>query len=324
MTANTSAGSGVRSEGAVRKPKALTRGARLAAFAPASPGIPAKVTAGITELERLGFAMVPLTSEQPEGYFAASTEARRAELLRLLGDTRVDGVVAVRGGYGSNYLLGAELAGAARDPKAVIGFSDLSSVQTFLWQQSRWVTFYGPMVAAGFAAGPGSPGGYDEQSLRLSVSESSAGWKIPLQGESLVGGKANGRLLGGALTIVEATFGTPWELDARGSILVLEDRGMKPYQIDRVLMHFKQAGKLDGVKGIVLGDFPECEPPVTGSPTVRDVCVRILSPLGVPVVFGAPIGHTLRAMLTIPLGVNARLDAQGEGALEILEAAVTP
>jgi muramoyltetrapeptide carboxypeptidase len=98
---------------------------------------------------------------------------------------------------------------------------------------------------------------------------------------------------------------------------------MKPYQIDRVLMHFKQAGKLEGVKGIVLGDFPECEAPVAGSPTVRDVCARILGSLGIPVVFGAPIGHTLRPMLTIPLGVNARLDARGGGSLEILEAAVT-
>jgi muramoyltetrapeptide carboxypeptidase len=88
-------------------------------------------------------------------------------------------------------------------------------------------------------------------------------------------------------------------------------------------MHFKQAGKLEGVKGIVLGDFPECEPPVAGSPTVRDVCARILEPLGIPVVFGAPIGHTLRPMLTIPLGVSARLDARGEASLEILEAAVT-
>jgi muramoyltetrapeptide carboxypeptidase len=98
---------------------------------------------------------------------------------------------------------------------------------------------------------------------------------------------------------------------------------MKPYQIDRVLMHFKQAGKLDGVKGIVLGDFPECEAPVAGSPTVRDVCARILGTLGIPVVFGAPIGHTLRPMLTIPLGVNARLDTRGAGTLEILEAAAT-
>jgi muramoyltetrapeptide carboxypeptidase len=220
-------------------------------------------------------------------------------------------------------LLDASLASAAGEPKAVLGYSDLSSLQIFLWQQRRWVTFYGPMVAAGFHAGAGAPGGYDEESLRAALCQTDGGWSTSLGGEVLVAGDAEGRLLGGAMTLVEATFGTPWELDTRGSILILEDRGMKPYQVDRVLMHFKQAGKLDGVAGIVLGDFPECEPPVVGSPTVRDVCARILGPLGVPVIFGAPIGHTRRPMLTIPLGVNARIRAQGEGNLEILEAAVT-
>jgi muramoyltetrapeptide carboxypeptidase len=323
MTAKVSASSRVRSSVAMRKPKALERGARLAVFAPASPGSEAKVTAGIAELRRLGFVVQMPEMQQPEGYFAASREARGAELVRLLGHTKVDGVIGARGGYGSNYLLDPTLAAAARTAKVVLGFSDLTSVQIFLWQQCGWGTFYGPMVAAGFDAGAAAANGYDEQSLRLSISESVAGWKIPLQGEVLVGGEAGGRLLGGAMTIVEATFGTPWELDTRSAILILEDRGMKPYQIDRVLMHFKQAGKLEGVKGIVLGDFPECEPPMPGSPTVRDVCARILGSLGIPVVFNAPIGHTLRPMLTIPLGVNARLDARGGGTLEILEAAVT-
>jgi muramoyltetrapeptide carboxypeptidase len=262
-------------------------------------------------------------AQPSEGYFAASSEARRAEFLRLLGDAKVDGLIGLRGGYGATYLLDASLASGVGEPKVVIGFSDLTSLQIFLWQQFRWVTFYGPMAAAGFDGGAGAPGGYDERSLRSSISEVDAGWKVSLCGEALVNGEAEGRLLGGAMTLVEATFGTPWELDTRGAILVLEDRAMKPYQVDRVLMHFKQAGKLDGVKGIVLGDFPECEPPVAGSPTVREVCARILGPLGVPVVFGAPIGHTVRPMLTIPLGVNARLHAQGEGTLEMLEAAVT-
>jgi len=87
-------------------------------------------------------------------------------------------------------------------------------------------------------------------------------------------------------------------------------------------MHLQQAGKLSGIRGLVLGEFPECEPPVVGSPTVRDVSARILGPLGVPIVFAAPVGHTPRAMLTIPLGVKARLISKGEGKLEILEPAV--
>jgi muramoyltetrapeptide carboxypeptidase len=178
------------------------------------------------------------------------------------------------------------------------------------------------MVAAGFDAGAGAPGGYDEASLLNAIRKTDGGWTIPLRGESLIHGDAQGRVLGGAMTMVEATLGTPWELDTRDAILVLEDQAMKPYQIDRVLMHFKQAGKLEGVRGIVLGDFPECEPPVAGSPTVHDVCARILGKLGIPIVFGAPVGHTLRPILTLPLGVQARLRASGEGMLEILEPAV--
>jgi muramoyltetrapeptide carboxypeptidase len=97
---------------------------------------------------------------------------------------------------------------------------------------------------------------------------------------------------------------------------------MKPWQVDRALMHLKQAGKFANVRGIVLGDFPECDGGVAGSPTVRDVCQRILAPLGVPIIVNAPIGHTMRPMLTVPLGVKARLISEGTGVLEILEPAV--
>jgi muramoyltetrapeptide carboxypeptidase len=290
-------------------------------FAPASPAREAKTKAGLAELIRMGFA-VESRARNSEGYFAASAKERRAEFLEMLAKPGVDALIGLRGGYGSNYLLDEQLVEKLDEPKCLVGFSDLSSLQIFLWERSGWVTFYGPMVAAGLDAGADAAGGYDEASFLNAVRKTDSGWTISLRSESLVGGDVRGRLLGGAMTLVEATLGTPWELDTRDAILVLEDRAMKPYQVDRVLMHFKQAGKLEGVRGIVLGDFPECEPPVAGSPTVRDVCARILGDLGIPVVFGAPIGHTARPMLTLPLGVRVRLRASGEGMLEILEPAV--
>ena len=137
--------------------------------------------------------------------------------------------------------------------------------------------------------------------------------QFSLQGEALASRRSRRPLLGGCLTLVETTLGTPWELDTRDSILLLEDRGMKPWQVDRALIHLQQAGKFEGVRGIVLGDFPDCAAPIAGSPTVRDVCARILKPLGVPIVFGAPVGHTVRPMLTMPLGVRARLTRDGDG-----------
>jgi muramoyltetrapeptide carboxypeptidase len=305
-----------------RKPKALRAGSRLSVISPASPGDEAETERGLAELKRLGFSVEHRPEAMSEGYFAASTQERHAELVSALTDDRIDGVIALRGGYGSNYLLDERLDTEIGEPKCLIGFSDLTSLQIFLWQRSGWTSIYGPMVGAGLAAGAGCEKGYDQSSFLNAVGSTKGGWQIALDAEPLAAGQADGRLLGGCMTLVETTLGTPWELDTRDAILVLEDRGMKPWQVDRALMHLRQAGKFEGVRGIVLGDFPDCKAPIEGSPTVRDVCLRILRPLGVPVVFGAPIGHTLKPMLTIPLGVRAQVRATGSGLLEILEPAV--
>jgi len=308
-----------------RKPKALRDGSRIAVIAPASPGYAEPEERGVAELQRLGFAVEPGGSRTSQGYFAAGAAERRAELLRALRDPKIDALISLRGGYGSNYLLDDALAAeiGAVAPKCLIGFSDVTSLQIFLWQKLGWTSIYGPMVAAGLDAGAGAGKGYDEASFRNSISKTDGTWSINLQGDALSSGSADGTLLGGCLTLVATTLGTPWELDSRGAILLLEDRGMKPWQVDRALIHLQQAGKFKDVRGIVLGDFPDCAAPVEGSPTVFDVCERILKPQGIPIVFGAPVGHTARPMLTVPLGVRARLNASGAGTLEILEGAVT-
>jgi muramoyltetrapeptide carboxypeptidase len=305
-----------------RKPRALANGGAVMPFAPASPAEPSRIAAGVAELVRLGFRVAERSVFENDGYFAGMVSHRRDDLLAALERQDVNALVGTRGGYGSNYLLDELEIAAPANPQIILGFSDLTSLQIFLWQRFRWITFYGPMLAAGLDAGPGAPKGYDEKSLLAALQKTDGGWEIGLQAESLFPGKAQGRLLGGCLTLVETAIGTPWELDTESAILVLEDRGMKPWQVDRALMHLKQAGKFNGVRGIVLGDFPECESPVAGSPTVRDVCQRILAPLGVPLIFGAPVGHTMRPMLTLPLGVMARLSSKGEGLLEVLESAV--
>ena len=305
-----------------RKPKALRAGSRLSVISPASPGEEAEAERGLAELKRLGFSVEHRSEAMSEGYFAASAEERRREFVKALADERVDGVIALRGGYGSNYLLDERLGVEVGKQKCVIGFSDVTSLQIFLWQRCGWPSIYGPMVGAGLAAGAGGSKGYDEASFLEAIGKTDCGWQLALEAEVLSAGVAEGRLLGGCMALLETTIGTPWELDTRDSILLLEDRGMKPWQVDRALMHLWQAGKFEGVRGIVLGDFPDCKAPIEGSPTVRDVCVRILKPLGVPIVFGAAIGHTLNPMLTIPLGVRAQVHASGGGLLEILEPAV--
>ena len=307
---------------ATQKPKAVRAGSRFAPIAPASPASDDRILLGTNELQRLGFSVAPQRSLQSEGYFTATARERLNEFLGALNDAGSDALIATRGGYGSVYLLEEGLPEHLPPIKPVIGFSDITTLQIFLWQRHGWVGFYGPMLAAGLDRGPNASAGYDEPSFRNALTTTSEGWKISLEGEILHSGKAEGILLGGAMTLLAATLGTPWEIDTDGAILVLEDRAMKPYQIDRVLMHLKHAGKLSKIQGIALGDFPDCEPTAAGSPTARDVCLRLLRPLGVPIVFGAPIGHTARPMLTLPLGVRARLVAENSGSIEILEPAV--
>src|SRR5579862_1801308 len=314
------------------KPLALQPGAVVRVVAPASPFSKEKLEAGCAELERLGYQV----QRDPhlldcEGFFAGSAEARVDGLADAFRASDVRAVICARGGYGSNYLLeGLEknrkrLRGeTGARPKLFVGFSDLTTLQTYFRQRFGWPTLYGPMVCAGFDNGPDKPGGYDSKSFQSAVSGTGAGenggWSIDLQGETVTRGDAEGVLAGGCMTLLEATLKTDWEADTDGTILVLEDRAMKPYQVDRVLMHLKLAAKLDRVKGLIFGDFPECEVK-PGAPTVQEVIARLTGKLGIPVIWRSPIGHTERPLLTIPLGVKARFDASDGGKLEILESA---
>jgi muramoyltetrapeptide carboxypeptidase len=307
------------------KPPALRTGDAIRIVSLSSPVEEELVKKGRDVLaDQFGFK-VRLDEEEVfarHGFFAGSAEARCAALKAAIAERDTRAIFCTRGGYGSNYLLDClYLEGAA--PKILCGFSDVTSLHAYLWHKFQWVTIYGPMVAAGFDHDANAPEGYDEESFVLALAESQKGWSIALKGESLRTGSSDGTLLGGCLNLVETTIGTPWELDTHGSILILEDRAMKPWQVDKALMHLKHAGKFRGVAGIVLGDFPESNTPV-GTESVKDVVRRILAPLGVPIVFGAPIGHTSRPLLTLPLGVQARLSADGEGKLEILEPACSP
>jgi muramoyltetrapeptide carboxypeptidase len=305
------------------KPLALVPGSTIAVVAPASPAKAERIWRGCENLERLDYRITgSVADREADGYFSAPFEIRFAELQNALTRRDIRAVFCSRGGYGSAELVGNLKTARMKDPKIFCGFSDLTSVHIFLWQKLRWVTFYGPLVAGGFDAGANATGGYDPDTFMYAMTATHSGWSTPLGGETLARGTALGTLLGGCITLIETSIGTPWELDTRGAILLLEDRGMKPYQLDRMLSHLKNAGKFIGVRGIVLGEFPGCDTPDGSTVSVNDVCKRILEPLRIPVVYGAPVGHTPRPMLTLPLGVRVRLRASGEGRLDILEPAV--
>jgi muramoyltetrapeptide carboxypeptidase len=303
------------------KPRALHPGDSIRILSLASPVDEARVQKGCEEIARLGY--VPQLDKPSvlarDGFFSGSTSDRHEALKHAIAETDTHAIFCSRGGYGSNYLL-EHLSVALATPKVLLGYSDITSLQIFLWQEYRWVTFYGPMAASGFDHGADSPGGFDSASLHHALTEKRHGWPIDLKCDSLVPGRGEGPLLGGCLTLLEATLATPWELETHGSILILEDRAMKPWQVDRALIHLKQAGKLRGLAGIILGEFPECDAP-EGCETVKDVARRILSPLDIPIAWGAPVGHTPRPMLTLPLGVRARILTDESARLEIVEPA---
>jgi muramoyltetrapeptide carboxypeptidase len=310
------------------KPPALRPGDAIRVLSLASPVQEDRLEKGCRELARLGYSLKFDRDRvlARDGFFAGSASDRAAALLESLADPAIRAVFCTRGGYGSTYLLeNLRLSGAA--PKILIGYSDLSSLQIFLWQTLRWVTFYGPMVASGLDRGADAAEGYSLDSFIRALTETKSGWTVNLLGESLAPGTAEGTLLGGCLTLVETTLGTPWELATPGAILLLEDLALKPYQLDRSLMHLKQAGKFRGVAGIILGEFPQFTSSAEDK-AMREVARRILQPLGVPVVWGAPIGHTRRPMLTLPLGASARLVAPAASdappTLDILEPACAP
>jgi muramoyltetrapeptide carboxypeptidase len=296
----------------------------------------------MAELARLGYRpdVSPQISSR-DAYFAGSLVERLSAYFVARVPISLP-LFFARGGYGSNYLLpfldsiepplspdsagkkSASLRPKPSPPGLLLGYSDLTSLLIYYWQKFRCVTFYGPMVAAGFDAGAGKRRGYDLDSFRRAVTQARSGWTLRLKGATLRKGRAEGILLGGCLSILQTTLGTPSELDTRGAILLLEDRGMRPFQVDRALMHLEAAGKFEGVRGFLLGEFPECEPPSGSKVTVREVLKRVLGDLEVPMVWRAPVGHTSRPMLTIPLGVRARLVARGSGRLDILEPACVP
>ncbi|HKQ87432.1 MAG TPA: LD-carboxypeptidase [Candidatus Acidoferrales bacterium] len=309
------------------KPGALKSGDVVRLLSLASPIKEDLFRLGCEEVSRLGFK--PEFDEaavlERTGTFAGSADTRFAQLKKALAEPAARALFCTRGGYGSTYLLeclNRDIVPAS--PKILLGCSDISSLQIYLWEKFGWVTFYGPMVATNFSRGAGAPHGYDRESLLNALSGTARGWSIDLQAETMTSGEAEGVLLGGCLTLIETTLGTPWELKTEGAILVLEDRGMKPYAIDRSLTHLRQAGKFRGIVGVVLGDFPDCDVQ-DGDETVREVVESIFKPLGIPVAFGAPVGHTERVMLTLPLGVRARLIVEARAQhLDILEPACAP
>src|SRR4029077_16726211 len=257
-------------------------------------------------------------------YFAGSVQRRARELEEMFARREVRAIVCARGGYGANYLLETlDLEKIKAHPKIFVGYSDLTTLLTYFSDAAGLVTFHGPMVAKDWA----HDDGVDLASWQAALSGTTS-WKLNLGPGSgvngLVEGAAEGTLYGGCLSLLVASLGTPYEVRTEGTILFLEDVAAKPFQIDRMLMQLKLAGKLNGVRGIVFGEMRDCIQTANQGYRLEEIVVRIVGELGVPVAFGVRSGHVTAGNITLPIGVRAELTVHGgQVSLRMLEAAVT-
>lgn len=305
----------------VVKPQTLMPGDCIAVVAPASNIKREQLMLGVRELERRGYRVTYQESIfSLERYTAGSIERRVDELHRYFADPEVKAIFAARGGYGSNQLLEhLDWNLIARNPKIFCGYSDITSLLVALYQRCSMVTFHGPMVAKDFAGGEGH---YDWRSfMKVLTRPMPAGQYEPGRVEVLWEGHARGRLLGGCLPLLISLIGTEWELQTDDSILFLEDTATKPYQIDRMLLQLRMAGKFRAVRGLIFGEMTDCLQHPEQGYRLQEVIKDATAGLGIPVLYGFRSGHSPHSNLTLPLGVEASLDCY-RGLLAVEEAAV--
>jgi muramoyltetrapeptide carboxypeptidase len=301
------------------KPPALRQGDKIGLIAPASNFSREGFLAGCDRLRQMGYEPVYAQDIfERDIYFAGTAERRTHEFHNFWERDDIAALVCVRGGYGSNYLLeNLEFEMFARCPKILLGCSDITTLLTAITDRSGLVTFHGPMVAKDIAEGTMEPSSWSN------ALHGTTNWNAPVAGvEVLRPGKTRGRLYGGCLSMLVASLGTPFDVQTEGSILFIEDIAEKPYRIDRMLMQLRLAGKLESVRGFVFGEMLDCAPPKGETYTLQQVIMRVLAPYNVPIVYGLKSGHVTSGNITLPIGVQAELEAEGaKVSFRILEAA---
>ena len=267
------------------------------------------------------FGLKPLFARnvrKRSGYLGGSVEERVSDLHDMFANPEVKGVFAVRGGYGSEQILDRIDYGLLRrNPKVFLGYSDITALHIAIHQRTGLVTFHGPVAVSGFSK-------YTREHFRRALFDPRPLGRLTNPPDSdelrpayvmrtIRGGSARGPLIGGNLTLISTTMGTPFEIDTRGKILFLEDVDEQPYSVDRMLTQLRLAGKLESAAGLIFGECSGCRPrefrpSFESTFSLGEVLDNILGGLKIPVLSGMTIGHT-DDQLTLPLGVRAALDA---------------
>lgn len=306
----------------VVRPAALREGDCIGLAAPASPFQEEALHEGIEVLRDMGFRVryEPRVFERYR-YLAGRDAERAAELQTLFADPDVKAIFCCRGGYGSQRLLPFLSASTIRaNPKLFMGYSDLTSLLCYLDACCGLTTLHGPVVCGDLRRDLGAAA--RRQLTGMLTGDMEAMQPPDACQDDLVvlrAGDAEGRLLGGCLSVFAGAIGTPFQPRTRGAMLFLEDKGERLYVIDRLLTALKLSGLLEGVRGLVFGHFERVEADAHLPYDAKDVIVDVLGDLGVPILYGFPAGHCPQP-LTLPFGVGAAIRG---GRLVLCESPVT-
>lgn len=311
------------------KPARLKRGDTVGLITPGSFIDDEGLERAVTNIESLGLRVaLGKNIRAYHGYLAGEDSARLDDLHSAFSDRRLSGVWCVRGGYGTTRLLPAiDYDLIRKNPKVLIGYSDITALLQAIWLRTGLVGFHGPVGASELTD-------YTRRQVISQIMEGHTPWTITrldytderrdqaeYRAEMIRPGKSRGLLMGGNLSLLSAMSGTPFSLPAKDRLIFLEDVGEKPYRIDRMLTQLRQAGVLERPAGIVMGVFADCEAgqeehSLRLVETLRDR----LSDVNCPVYYGLPFGH-IKDQCTLPIGVEAEFDAEN-GTLTLLEAGV--
>lgn len=286
------------------KPQALKKGDTIGIAAPASPFDVNEFKKGVQTLESFGFKIhFRKDIFEKKSYLAGSDQRRSQELIDLLEDPNIQALFFARGGYGMMRLIPyLEQHTLQPTPKIILGYSDLTTLFLYLYKKYQMISFYGPVVAKDLSCNLNEV--TKENLLKTITQTKPLGPFCFLQTETIRDGITEGILIGGCLSLVLASLGTPYEMDTQNKILFLEDINEKPYSVDRMLTQLKQSGKLNKVNGILFGSLEN-----GGSlDHFSEIVSEVLSDFKGPILFNFPSGHSA-TKITLPLGIKVRLDA---------------
>jgi len=289
---------------ALREPRPLLVGARVALVSPSGPlEGPYELERAVATAESIGWQVsVGSHALARTGYFAGDDAQRGDDLLSALQDPAIDGIWCLRGGYGSARLLPRlPRTLLQRHAKPLIGFSDITALHA-AWQDAGLISYHGPTARAPLTS-------WSREYLVRAVRARTESAGAAPEATVLHGGQATGRLAGGNVALLASLCGTPWAVSFRGAIAVLEDVGEATYRLDRMLLQLRLAGAFDGCVGIAFGHCTDCPDSTSdGTRTVIAVVQELAEALQVPTLFGLPIGH-IADQWTLPFGALATLNA---------------